>query len=134
MTYKMFMDEIENSNPDDWLYDDEKGIFVFKKDLLITIVGKEIDYEESGRFYEEWATDFPDPKAYKKEFEICYANNPIETLYTCSVDGGRMYIPYPDVKNMTISKRTYKLGEIVNVMNKAYGYGSYLERAGISVK
>ena len=67
MTYDEFMEAVIESEPEDWLYDDEKGKFVFKNDLLISIIGKEVDYDESGRFYEEWATSFPDPVVRKRE-------------------------------------------------------------------
>lgn len=133
MTYDEFMEKVLESKPEDWLYNDEKGVFVLKNDLLITIVGKEVDYDESGRFYEEWATSFPDPNARKKEFELCYAGNEIDILYTAMVDGARMYIPYPKLTDMTISQKDYRLGQIVNVMNAAYGFDSYLNRAGITI-
>lgn len=134
MTYDEFMETIVKSTSGDWLYDDEKEKFVFKNNLLISIVGKEVDYEETGRFYEEWAMNFPDPVARKKEFELCYAGNEIETFYTAMVDGARMYIPYPKMDGMTITQKQYRIGEIVNLMNEAYGFDSYLSRAQITVK
>ena len=134
MTYDEFMGLIVNSEPDAWLYDDEKGIFVFTDDLLISIIGKEVDYDEFGRFYEEWAVSFPDPKAYRKEFELCYAGNIIETFYTAMVDGARMYIPYPRMGDMTISNKQYQIGKIVNLMNTGYGFDNYLRQANISVR
>lgn len=134
MTYYEFMQKINASDPEDWIYDDEKGKFVFKNDLLISILGKDIDYGESGKFYEDWATSFPDATAYRKEFELCYAGNEIETFYTAMVDGARMYLPYPKLDDMTISQNQYRLGKIVNLMNEGYGFDSYLRQANISVR
>ncbi len=134
MTYDEFMEIIIESEPNDWLYDDAKGNFVFKDDLLISIIGKEVDYDESERFFEDWVEKFPDPVARRKEFELCYAGNEIETFYTAMVDGARMYIPYPNLQNMTISQKKYRIGKIVNLMNEGYGFDSYLSRAGITVE
>ena len=93
MTYDEFMNTIVESEPDEWIYDDAKATYIYKNDLNISIVEKEIDYEESGLFYEKWATDFPDSKARKAEFELCYNGNEIETFYTAYVDGMRWSCP-----------------------------------------
>ncbi len=134
MTYDEFIRTVVESDPNDWVYDDSKEKFIFKNDLMISIVGKEIDYSENGRFYEDWVMLFADPVARRREFELCYAGNEIETFYTVMVDGARMYIPYPKLNDMTISKNQYSLGKIINIMNKAYGFDYYLNRAKIVVE
>lgn len=133
MTYDEFIKRIVNSDPDDWIYDDAKSLYIFKPDISISIIGKEVDYEDSGLFYEDWAMDFPDSKARRKEYELCYNGKEIETFYTAYVDGMRMAIPYPDVKEMTITLKQYKIGKIVNIPNEGYGYDDYLRRANITM-
>lgn len=134
MIYKDFMELIVNSDVEDWIYDDERGTIVLKNDLLITIKREEISYDEDGKFYEEWACNFPDSIAYRQRFESCYAGNVIETFYTVAVDGHRMDIPYPKLDDMTITRKQYSIGRIVNIPNEGYGFDSYLKRAGITVK
>ncbi|MBE5875638.1 MAG: hypothetical protein E7290_01970 [Lachnospiraceae bacterium] len=132
MTYDNFWQTITNSTPDEWLYDDENSTYVFKNDLSISIVGSEIDYSESGKFYEEWAIRHPDATARRKEFSLCYNGVVIERFYTAAVDGLRMYIPYPNLDTMSISSEQYAIGKIVNIPNEGYGYESYLHRCGIT--
>lgn len=136
MTYEEFINEIVKSDPSDWLCDDSKlkGKFVLKSNLAISISEEELDYGEEGRFYEEWAESFPDPVARRLQFELCYNGNEIESFYTVSVDGSRMFIPLPKLGKMTITKKQYAIGRIVNILNEAYGYDSYLDRAGVTIE
>lgn len=134
MTYEEFLAVIVESTPKDWIYNDEKRNYIFKNDLRISIIEKMIDYEDSGLFYEDWATKFPDNKARKVEFELCYNRNEIETFYMAYVDGMRMALPYPDLEDMSITKQQYQIGNIINIPNAAYGFDSYLSRANINVK
>lgn len=134
MTFNDFMKQIVDSEPSDWIYDDSKSTYIFKPNIQISIVGKEMDYSQSGLFYEDWAMDFPDNKARRMEFELCYNGNDIETFNTVYVDGLRMAIPYPNLGDMSITQQQYKIGKIVNIPNESYGFDSYLERANITVK
>lgn len=134
MTYDEFIETIVSSEPSDWIYDDAKATYIFKPDLSISIVEKEIDYEETGLFYEEWATDFPDSKARRVEFELCYNRSEIETFCTAYVDGMRMAIPYPKLGTLTITQKQYQIGKIINIPNEGYGFDSYLSRAKITVE
>lgn len=133
MTYYDFIETIISSEPSDWIYDDSKSSYVFIPDICISIIGKEVDYEDSGLFYEKWAMDFPDSKARKKEFELCYNGNEIETFYTVYVDGMRAAIPYPKLDGMTITLKQYKIGKIINIPNERYGFDNYLRQANITV-
>ncbi|MDO5291590.1 MAG: hypothetical protein Q4F05_02450 [bacterium] len=134
MNYDEFMNIIVQSNPSDWIYDDAKSTYIYKPNLYISIIGKEMDYSESGLFYEDWATNHPDSNARKKEFELCFNGTCVDTFYTASVDGSRMYIPYPKLESMTITQKQYAIGNIVNIPNEGYGYDSYLSRCGITVQ
>ena len=134
MPYDEFIETIVNSEPSDWIYDDAKSVYIFKPDISISIIGKEVDYEDSGLFYEDWAMDFPDNKARKKEFELCYNGNEIETFYTAYVDGMRVAIPYPKLDGMTITLKQYKIGKIVNIPNEGYGFDNYLRQANITLR
>lgn len=134
MTYDKFIETVVNSKPSDWIYDDAKSVYIFKPDICISIIGKEVDYGESGLFYEEWAMDFPDNKARKKEFELCYNGNEIETFCAAYVDGMRVAIPYPKLGDMTITLKQYRIGQIINIPNSGYSFDDYLKRANITVE
>lgn len=133
MNHDEFMNIITHSEPSDWIYDDSHSTYTFSTDMSISIIGEEIDYEDSGLFHEAWATQLPDPHARRKTFTLCYNGNVLETFYTASVDGSRMYIPYPNLETMTISETQYAIGRIINIPNEAYGFDSYLTRCNISV-
>ena len=134
MTYAEFIATIVESEPNDWIYDDSKARYTFKPDISISIIGKDVDYGEGGLFYEDWAMDFPDRTARKKEFELCYNGNEIETFYTVYVDGMRVAIPYPNLDGMTITQKQYRIGAIVNIPNEGYGFDRYLRQSKITVQ
>lgn len=112
MNYKSFRALIANSVPNDWLTDDEHGVWVLKNDLLITIQREVVDSPEV--FTEEWATKCPDPHAYVQRYFLKYGENIIETIYTASIDGRRVDIPYPRLPDMTIATFEYTIGKIIN--------------------
>ena len=137
MLYKDFIDDIESSNHNDWLYDDELGLYIFKGNINISILSdREWVLEGDDQyFHEEWAENNPDPRAYRKRFYLRYRGNIIETVYGAYVDGMRCFIPIPRISDMTISKFQYSVGEIINnCINVMNNYDDYLRRAGIQVR
>lgn len=134
MTYDEFKNTILSSDVEDWIYDDEKSLYIYKQNLSITIIGNEMDYGEDGLFYEDWVMNFPNKEARKKTYELCYNGVEIETFYTVYVDGIRMAIPYPKLDDMSITKEQYGIGNIVNIPNAGYGFDEYLRRSNITVK
>lgn len=112
MNYETFIDLIANSMPSDWLMDDEHGVWVLKNNLLITIQREVVEYPDE--FTEEWATRCPDPHAYIQRYLLKYGENIIETIYTASIDGRRVDIPYPRLSDMTITKFECVIGKIIN--------------------
>ena len=119
----------------DWKFEDIGGIYVYKKDANLTI--RREGFENSRPFEEEWVKKFADPKGRTDEHVIFYANTPIERIYLVSVDGARCSIPYPNLKEMSITKYQYKLGKIINdsfCSRALYDFEGYLDKAGIKVK
>src|SRR5579859_7000520 len=97
MTYEELMNTIEKSTQSDWLHSDERGVWTYKKDLMIRIE-EERDEEEdpkNRRFGEPWAEHFPDPVAYRADHAIYYGSSFVETVAAVSVDGHRTIIPLP---------------------------------------
>lgn len=131
MDYDGFIRTIQESVPQDWLSDDEFGICVLKKDLLISIEREEPDTHEV--FAEDWATQCADPNAYVQRFFLKYGGNIIDTFYTVAIDGNRAKIPYPDTNDMTISPFQYAIASIVNKCF-AGDLDGYMKRKGIKIR
>ena len=120
-----------SSNPEDWTYSDEDGIYYLSNDISLQI--KEIRSDESESFNEPWVKKYPDQSATRAIFTICYGDTKIDKYYFASVDGGRMFIPYPKSSNdLRITLNQYLLGKIINYPWKnGYDFDDYLQRANI---
>ena len=68
------------------------------------------------------------------QHQLRFYGDVVELFYAASVDGHRMSIPYPKLPEMTITRKQYKIGAILNTSNIGYDYDTYLERAKITVK
>ncbi|MDR6883039.1 hypothetical protein [Bacillus sp. 3255] len=132
MRYEVFKSRIIESDPIDWIYDDELGLFVLTSDIQITILTVRDDNFDN-EFHESWVERYSDPKAYRKKYLLKYNGNTIETFYTVAVDGYRMDIPYPKRPEMTITNEQYRLGKIINRIHRGHGFDDYLERADIKI-
>lgn len=134
MRYEDFMSQISNSvYEDNWLYDDEIGKFVNKEDIRITIQSDRSESIGDNRFYEEWASNFPDSNAYRKKYFLQYNGITINTFYTVRVDGGRSDIPYPRLEDMTITREQYNIARIVNSIH-GNSFNEYLSSANIEIR
>ena len=138
MKYEEFMDTIVKSDYNDWTYDDDLGLYIYKEDITISIKSKRDD-DIDKRFYEEWVKNYSDPKAYRSIFYLCFNGNTIKQFFTVAVDGYRMLIPYPKFKDMTISTEQDQIAKILNLPYTQDGkymdrYEDYKNTAKIVVK
>lgn len=126
------IDVLTSSIPDDFEYDDSVGQFLFRRDVGLRL---RINRPEAMQlFEEEWATRFPDPKAYQQEIYLEYSGTRIETFWFVDVDGGRHLVPYPKgPKDLRISPFQYHLACIVNSQFVGHGIDHALNLAGIRV-
>jgi hypothetical protein len=132
MRYDEYMQEISNSSDEDWFYDDNLGRFVYRNNIQISIQTDRTGDREDDRFYEEWANNFPNPNAYRKEYYLQYNDCIINTFYTVEVDGYRSAIPFPRLNGMTITREQYNIGRIINSIH-GYSFDEYLTSSGITV-
>jgi len=126
---------ILGSSVNDWAFDDEEGVYVYKKDTNLRIVRDPFD--DSDKFEEEWLKSFADQNGFRDIHKIFYGNTLIERLYLVSIDGARCSIPYPDIKNHSITEYQYKTGKIINdsFSSRAYlDFDGYLRRAKIKIE
>lgn len=138
MTYDELMNTIEKSTQADWLHDDTKGVWTYKKDLMIRIEEERNEEEdpEERRFHEEWAEQFPDPSAYCANHAIYYGSSFVETVVAVSVDGHRTTIPLPrSAKDLVITQWQYRFGKILESdPNGSYSLDVQMKHAGIRVE
>jgi len=123
-----------SSNPDDWSYDDDIGVYSNMHDIRLQIRQPREDRLDS--FREGWTDRFPDPTAYRDFYEIYYDNNRVCDYFQVLVDGCRVSLPIPDLGDtLTISSEQYTFGKLVHDAgnNRLYGFDEYLRRAGITV-
>lgn len=124
-----------DSNVNDWIYDDEIGIYTNNSDVRLQIRQKRTDRLDS--FHEEWTDRFPDPKAHRDFYEIYYDNNRVCDYFQVSVDGCRVSIPIPKLgKNLTITQEQYTFGKLIHNSgnNRLYDFDDYMRRSGITIE
>ncbi|WP_100371632.1 hypothetical protein [Bacillus sp. FJAT-45037] len=131
MRYEEFKMSVANSRPEDWLFDHETGVYVFKENISITIDSDiTIPSEELN---EEWVSVYEDEMAYEKFFNLRYNGVAIERFHTVAVDGFRVFIPYPDKERMTITEEQYRIADIVNLVYNGAELLNYFGRGELKV-
>ncbi|MCQ6527478.1 hypothetical protein [Bacillus mycoides] len=136
MNLQEFTNTFYFHGPTEWQYDDELGVYVYLPNIAITI---KVDRNEDGSrdFYEEWVTKYSDSSATMQHFNLRYNGVAIQKAYAVSVDGGRMYIPLPNIHvdgtaiTHTITHVQYNFGHILN--RGSVEYDRYLSMANITV-
>lgn len=94
-------------------------------------------------FVEKWANEkFSDKKAISSYFDFFYNNSLVLREIGVAVDGGRCYIPLPEVKvnsklnkveGYFLSKEKHEFFRLINNMTSTYDYDSYFNRTGIQL-
>lgn len=114
---------LKNSGKDDWIINDEDGVYTYKNDVNLHIQRS----SENRDFNEPWAVKFPDKNAKASDYTIYYNNSLIEKKTLVSVDGGRAVLPMPKSNsNNIVDFVSYILAKIVNAGDQ---FDSYFNRA-----
>jgi hypothetical protein len=130
MSYWEFLSILTNSLPGEWVFNDARGIYIYRDDLHLRIFRKEVDKESSRFCGENWATKHPDPNAYRVTYEIFYGSTFLDEKILIAVDGFRAYLPIPKSGSSSVSYENYKFASIVD---DQLSLDVYLERAGLVV-
>ena len=130
MNYNELLKTILTSSRDDWLFNDERGIYTYKNDLNIWIKRKDIDFDRDKFGGEDWATKHPDPNAYREIYEIYYNSSFVEEKMLVSVDGFRASLPLPKVGTNKVKEEDYQFAKIVDQLNTL---DEYINRANLEV-
>jgi hypothetical protein len=132
MKYEDLMTTIRNSRANNWLYNDERGIYTLRADLDIRIQRRDDEEPAALRdFREEWANQHPDPSAKRCVFDIYYRDSWVETFMLIGVDGFRAYLPLPNVRTKVIPFDQYSLARAIDSLGTL---DEYIERSGLTVE
>ncbi len=130
MTYDECKKILSESSRQDWLFNDERGIYTFKNNLNLWIKRKDIDFDSDKFVGEAWATKHPDPTAYRETYEIYYGSSFVEEKLLVSVDGHRASLPLPKINTNKVSIEDYQFAQIVDQLGTL---DEYMKRAGLEV-
>jgi len=119
--------------------DSHSNIAVLKSDITMTFAW---GLSHNNDFAEEWANKFSDKKAMSSYIDFFYNGVLVFRDIIVSVDGGRCYIPLPDmefdketskVKRFVVSNSKYKFVKMLNSFESTYDYESYFSRSGLVI-
>lgn len=129
MDTKQIKEIINNSDKNDWDFNEEHQIYTYKKDVSLTIRKKDLDTNSDKFSSEKWATEFPDSSAYRLTFEIFY-DTLVDSKILISVDGNRAILPLPKPKTMQVNKEDYNFARIVDQYSSL---SDYMKRADFKI-
>ena len=156
MDYNAIEEILGKSRPDDWLYDNEHGIYTYKPDVelnikmrsdispeLIDLLARatntnkedlERTLKENEEYRAEWVRNFADPSAKKRMARVFYRGSFVKAWTFILVDGGRNYIPEAPHETKVITSLQYNIGKILNKsINGLREYDLKLTNAGIKL-
>ena len=129
LTEDSILNEIFDSTREDWNKEEFRDFFTYKHNILLTIEEKE---ESERKFFQPWANRHPDKKAYFHEYEIKYDKTRVTSIYLVSVDGGRAYIPLPNIETNKVKDKHMKFANIIHSYPENINY-EYVERSGLEI-
>ncbi len=135
MTYEELLDTIKNSSRTDWIHSDIRGVWTYKKDLMIRFEEERVEEQKKRLFHEKWVEKFPDKIAFQVTYIIYYGNSFVQEVTAVSVDGHRT-IPLPKLQNnLVITAWQYQFGKILDQdPNSSYSLDNQMKHAGIRVE
>ena len=134
MTYDEIINTVRDSDPiNDWYRVDKlsRRVTVYKPDVNLRF---EVDHdEESGlglAFFAEWATEFPDERAYGVNHYLWYGASLVRRFLLVSVDGGRASLPIPhSAQDLKVSRLDYVVAAI---HDSGETLDEYMREAGLT--
>jgi hypothetical protein len=106
-TFRKFGELLDQA---EWLHGfiDEKEVWTCEEDVLYQIV---ITYENGEEFYEEWTRGFPDPTTNRYFVHLDVAGVTIKQISFISLDGGRNFVPMPEIRPLENERRGFYLNK-----------------------
>ncbi len=125
---------LKTSNPKDWLYDIDDGIYTFKPNVRLNILTKFPDDPHSGeKFEEDWVNRYPSKDAWKLFAKVYYSGSFVKHYFFVSADGDRILIGVPKTATeLEITHLQYNMGKILSYRNLDANLSDYDERLRMS--
>lgn len=101
-----------NYDEDQWIIDEYKREAILKENDQIRI--KWNDFDDRDEFFEEWATNYPDKRAYRYEYKIYNDGKMIKRVSLVWVDGYRALLPIPKLGTNIVKREEYLICRIFN--------------------
>jgi hypothetical protein len=131
MTYTELTEMLADARPDEWLHDDDQGVWTFKRDLQVTVRERRGD-ADLGTLAEPWATRLGHDPVHVRIFDLWFGASLVKGFYFASVDGTRALLPYPKTQeDLTITHEQWGIAVAVN--SHTGHLDEYLAQAGIRV-
>jgi hypothetical protein len=115
----------------------------YRPDISIGLAWGIRDNED---YREGWANNFDDERAERFLVDIFYNGMLVDREYVVVVDGGRCYLPHPELGTLRVRRWDYEFVRLLDELRAASGVGggigdpspsefeSYFRRAGLSVE
>ena len=125
---------LKTSNPKDWLYDIDDGIYTYKPNVGLNILTKHPDDPDSGKeLDEEWVKKFPNNKAWMVIAKVIYRGSFVKHYLFVRADGDRIIIGMPkSATELEITHLQYNMGKILSYRNVNANLSDYDERLRMS--
>lgn len=130
MTRDEFYKELKESKDLDWIFNDQRGIYVNPNNLAMRIEKKPIDFDNDF-FNEDWTSTLPDSNAYRVEFELFYNSSFLAEFQLVAVDGFRAYVPLPNYGTSLVKSLDALIAKIVN---SGSSFENYMSRLNFEIQ
>lgn len=129
--------EVYNGEPNVLKADSHSTVNVYKKDLSITMANGLVSNDD---FREDWANQFPDPKAYTQIVDVFFNNALVFRETYLIVDGGRCKLPIPSYgleQQLVVAKGYYDFIKFLELLSSrstsTKNFDYYFGQTGIQI-
>ena len=127
--------EVFNGEPNILNAESHSNVLVYKEDLSITMA---YGLTSNDDFKEDWANQFPNPKAHSNFIDIFYNNSLVFRETYLVVDGGRCRLPIPSFgenSELVVPQQYYDFIKILETISSGSSatYDSYFKRTGMKI-
>ncbi len=125
---------LKTSNPKDWLFNIDVGIYTYKPDVRLNILTKHPDDpHRSEKFEEDWVKKYPSKDAWKLFAKVYYSGSFVKQYFFVRADGDRIIIGVPKTATeLVITHLQNNMGKILSYRNVDANLSDYDERLGMS--
>jgi hypothetical protein len=119
MNFEDIRNILKTSNPKDWLYDNNYGIYTYKPDVELNILTQHPDEPDSNKkFEEDWTNKFSNKNAWMLVAKVYYSGSFVRLYLFVRADGDRIIIGMPkSAAELEITHLQYNMGKIMSYRN-----------------